>query len=574
MDERIEKLLKAAPPLREEDLTKINALYPAYLFRRRRTREIWTSCCGRKERLSEYSGLMYEEHQPEITKKMRYYGGCGGFYPSSAPRVQEKVQCPYCGKEAVLKEVSRCGNGDNLFSFRRVIVLRWYRKALWAMGYNTEKGYDPKMERLTGKPAAKLTHIWRFTPGRVQYAERDWYNEHGNWYGYREIDTTHLKSGWKCPDGFPYCAKWGKSYDMICTEELDKSPWRYCNQNHYLEGCGFAMRFLALCTGYPMQVEMLLKDGLTEIVDDMVVKGKLNAKVLNWNQPNVLQSFGVPKDVLQDWLISGGNLKLLTAWKALNKEKIHAELQDLNVLYVMRPQQFEKTAENMKRHGISGKKMLNYLQKEYEASEKRYNVQELWNDYIYAAERIGYDMKNPVFLIPRDLSTAHDKATETIQKLESENNAMCQKISDLESRPVEVAVQRDEKAIKDAALEAKKKADAEWSKKVEKAKADLNQKTAQNEKLEKDIADLLEKLKKAEAAGASAEEAEALKEKVSALEKKLKTSDADMTRAKLLFSQLQEVYRKLGDAIDAISDAEAAEKVRAAVKTLLQNWLA
>lgn len=166
------------------------------------------------------------------------------------------------------------------------------------------------------------------------------------------------------------------------------------------------------------------------------------------------------------------------------------------------------------------------------------------------------------------------EATETIQKLESENNAMCQKISDLESRPVEVAVQRDEKAIKDAALEAKKKADAEWSKKVEKAKADLNQKTAQNEKLEKDIADLLEKLKKAEAAGASAEEAEALKEKVSALEKKLKTSDADMTRAKLLFSQLQEAYRKLGDAIDAISDAEAAEKVRAAVKTLLQNWLA
>lgn len=412
MDERIEKLLKAAPPLREEDLTKINALYPAYLFRRRRTREIWTSCCGRKERLSEYSGLMYEEHQPEITKKMRYYGGCGGFYPSSAPRVQEKVRCPYCGKEAVLKEVGWCGNGDNLFSFRRVIVLRWYREALWAMGYNTEKGYDPQMERLTGKPAARLTHIWRFTPGRVQYAERDWRYAYANWRGYREIDTTHLKSGWKCPEGFPYCAKWGKSYDMICTDELDKSPWRYCNQHHYLDTAnGYAMRFLALCTGYPMQVEMLLKAGLTEIVDDMVVKGKLNAKVLNWNQSNVLQSFGVPKDVLQDWLISGGNLKLLTAWKALNKEKIHAELQDLNVLYAMRPQQFEKTAENMKRHGVSGKKMLNYLQKEYEASEKRYNVQELWNDYIYAAERIGYDMKNPVFLLPRDLSKAHDKAT-------------------------------------------------------------------------------------------------------------------------------------------------------------------
>lgn len=133
-----------------------------------------------------------------------------------------------------------------------------------------------------------------------------------------------------------------------------------------------------------------------------------------------------------------------------------------------------------------------------------------------------------------------------------------------------------EKVIRERDAEKTRANIAETKAKMERetAQKQLTEATETIQKLEKDIADLLEKLKKAEAAGASAEEAEALKEKVSALEKKLKTSDADMTRAKLLFSQLQEVYRKLGDAIDAISDAEAAEKVRAAVKTLLQNWLA
>lgn len=149
-----------------------------------------------------------------------------------------------------------------------------------------------------------------------------------------------------------------------------------------------------------------------------------------------------------------------------------------------------------------------------------------------------------------------------------------ERVKELESRPVEVAVERDEEAIKAAAADAKKKADAKWSKRVDQTTAELSAKTAKVEKLEKDLADTRKRLDEAEKAKTENPEKEAMLAHIAELEKKLKTSDADMTRAKLLFSQLQEAYRKLGDAIDAISDAEAAEKVRAAVKTLLQNWLA
>ncbi len=416
MDEKLEKLLKAAPPMREAEMKAINALYPAFLFRRHRTRQIWTSCCGRSEKLSEYSTLMFEKHQAEIVERRHF--GCGSYYPMQEPQRQEKVKCPYCGKEAVLKEVGRCGKGDNLFSFRRVVVLRWYKNALWGMGYNTEKGYAPRAETLTELPSATLTHIWRFAKGRVQYAQRDWWYGGGAWHAYMDIDTTHLMAGWKCPDGFLYCSEWGTGYDLIGVEEIEKSPFKYCNQHQYIQASARPMRFLALCTGYQRQVEMLLKAHIDTLVDDMVEKGKLNKRLFDWNQPNVLKSFGIQKDAMQEWISAGGDIGILEGYKKLRKAGIRCSMQELGELDRINSTQLEKLVQNMKQHGISTEKMLHYFRKQGAALERR--SVEWWNDYIYAAERIGYDLTNPVFLLPKELTAAHDKATKSAAALKKD----------------------------------------------------------------------------------------------------------------------------------------------------------
>lgn len=148
-----------------------------------------------------------------------------------------------------------------------------------------------------------------------------------------------------------------------------------------------------------------------------------------------------------------------------------------------------------------------------------------------------------------------------------------ERVKELESRPVEVAVERDEEAIKTAAADAKKKADAEWSKRVDQTTAELSAKTAKVEKLEKDLADMLKRLDEAEkAAPADDPEKDALREQVAALEKKLKTSDAAATKVKLLLGQFQGAYRDLNAAIDAVEDQEAAQKMRAAVQAQIGAW--
>lgn len=163
---------------------------------------------------------------------------------------------------------------------------------------------------------------------------------------------------------------------------------------------------------------MLLKAHLDTLVDDMVEKGKLNKRLFDWNQPNVLMSFGIQKDAMQEWISAGGDTGLLEGYKKLRKAGIRCRMQELGELDRINSTQLEKLVQNMKQHGISTEKMLHYFRKQGAALERR--SVEWWNDYIYAAERIGYDLTNPVFLLPKELTAAHDKATKSAAALKKD----------------------------------------------------------------------------------------------------------------------------------------------------------
>ncbi len=52
-------LAKHAPRLRAGDLERINDIYPAYLFRVRKTGEVWTTCCGHHVHADETKGEVW-----------------------------------------------------------------------------------------------------------------------------------------------------------------------------------------------------------------------------------------------------------------------------------------------------------------------------------------------------------------------------------------------------------------------------------------------------------------------------------------------------------------------------------
>ena len=161
----------------------------------------------------------------------------------------------------------------------------------------------------------------------------------------------------------------------------------------------------------------------------------------------------------------------------------------------------------------------------------------------------------------------YQKAKQELQLLrEKLGNAEAQKaaaekeLSELRERPVEVAVEVDEKAVEEAVTAARAKNDAEWADKMAKVKNELSEAGLKAEKLKA-------KIKKAEEkAAASAAELEKLK-------KSQALSDPNTAVFKQIFEQVQEDFNKLHGSLLKVkaSDPDTAQKLTAAVRALIDK---
>ena len=65
------RLVQAAPELTKQEEQEINGLFPAYIFRVRRDRERWTTCCREHHKIAKSQETYAEqnvldaEHTPE-----------------------------------------------------------------------------------------------------------------------------------------------------------------------------------------------------------------------------------------------------------------------------------------------------------------------------------------------------------------------------------------------------------------------------------------------------------------------------------------------------------------------------
>lgn len=149
---------------------------------------------------------------------------------------------------------------------------------------------------------------------------------------------------------------------------------------------------------------------------------------------------------------------------------------------------------------------------------------------------------------------------EKLGNAEAQKAAAEKELSELRDRPVEVAVEVDEKAVEEAITAARAKNDAEWAEKMAKVKNELSEAGLKAEKLKA-------KIKKAEEkAAASAAELEKLK-------KSQTLSDPNTAVFKQIFEQVQEDFNKLHGSLLKVraSDPDTAEKLTAAVRALVDK---
>lgn len=187
------------------------------------------------------------------------------------------------------------------------------------------------------------------------------------------------------------------------------------------------------------------------------------------------------------------------------------------------------------------------------------------------------------------LRDALSEANTSVQAAEEEHARLLQELEELRSRPVDVAVEVDEKAV-EAAREA---AVAEMTEKVNKAKAAAKKAKSDRQAAEDALADVqrqLDELKAKEpqvreltqdeiqtmtAEAVSKARAEDL-ERVKALEKQLASADGDVAAFRVHYEAWQDHYNKMSGYLAKITsqEPERAEKLRMAVKAVIERMAA
>lgn len=149
---------------------------------------------------------------------------------------------------------------------------------------------------------------------------------------------------------------------------------------------------------------------------------------------------------------------------------------------------------------------------------------------------------------------------EKLGNAEAQKAAAEKELSELRERPVEVAVEVDEKAVAEAVALARAKNDAEWAEKMAKVKNELSEAGLKAEKLKA-------KIKKAE------ERAEEKAAELERLKKSQTLNDPNTAVFKQIFEQVQEDFNKLHGSLLKVraSDPDTAQKLTAAVRALVDK---
>ena len=408
--EKAELFASKAPPLNQAERDAINALFPAYIFRRSRTDEIWTTCC-RKHMVVEdkdmmvttpernFPAVMWEPHQREQRNRW-----------DDAPK--PNVRCPLCGRMVIVKELRYSGGRDNLSRYRRAVVLRWYRGALWARAYDCAKHYSrDKGYSLTGEPKIKLVGVYRFKPGLAEATTRDWYWDQP-FMSVERQDGPLTKGKWHIHGPFTANAEYGVGYDVIGLDEIQKSPFRYCMAEEAERKFTKFLHFLTACCFYPRQIEMLMKAGMSDVVMDLTERGVKHAAVIDWDEESPAKAFKLTRQEMKAFLGTNRDIQTAELYKRLKGRVPMVKCakwlsEDLNI---------PKTFSAAKKWSLPPEKLMRYLDgnvgcARYGGMSSLDSALRFWEDYLTAAEAMGYQLHRENVLLPRNLGTAHDNAT-------------------------------------------------------------------------------------------------------------------------------------------------------------------
>ena len=430
--ERERELLNSWPTVTEQDLERMNDLFPHYLFFRRvntlglRTIDLRASCCGRRETRPELVRTETPEHR-ELLDHLRH---------------REAWTCPWCGRKVTVINLAKAQKRKSLVHTELTVLLHARGDALYADALVLQKNYADDAA-LTARPTAWCSSGYRFVKGEVMQADRQ--VAHGDTEPYISYERGKLGRRKEVQEPFKFgsiCWYRHESYSILNREALEEHPFfRYCGFFHHWQyrpggARGYAFRFhdfisyLTAYSIYPRQIEMLVKVGYTEPVSDLIYQRKKNAAAMCWEEENPKKAFGLDKGELA---LLMGVQPPLEALAVRNYVRRHWGktwgltfcMDFCNLWGVgLSPMEVLRFA---KRYNLDLGRMLRYFGGIFDEDhiEQLFyaDIFEIYRDYLDAAWSLGYCLEHSKVLWPDQLFSAHDIAMEQLADKSGETRA-------------------------------------------------------------------------------------------------------------------------------------------------------
>lgn len=419
MADYLNRLIKAEPPelkdFPEIDVSAVeeyaNAMFTPYLFfRRHKDRmELKASCCMK-------SGEMDIPPRLVTTREMEIMYGEHNDYAT----------CPWCGSRVKLKNISKLGQKKNLVEWHRLVVLSEKDGDIYARAYWLKKDYK---DELAAPPLFYMPEAYFFGNGKAIMWEKYYDNKihastlEGTYNPAKRVITEPFGEG----DLYFHRL----SYAVYNEDAIKQSRFRYCEYENFqhryystrinkFENRTDMMKYLALCSIYPRQTEMLMKCGYQSFVCDMVIGRRKNSKAINWNAKSPRELLGLTKEELREMEESGAEIYSIEWYKYLKRAGLQTSFADLKEINNELHENSEKLFRICRKYHVKPFRVCRYLNKfagtrcrgyGYVSTNTMFGI---WKDYLEFAQELSWDLKEERVLLPKDLEAKHNQASEEI----------------------------------------------------------------------------------------------------------------------------------------------------------------
>ena len=227
----------------------------------------------------------------------------------------------------------------------------------------------------------------------------------------------------------------------------------------------------------------------------------------------------------------------------------------------------EEFAETHDVEHLSARELDRLMAERDEAVKRAEEAERQAGERLARLKVVESELDEAICTAANSLSEQEKRHAEELTGYEGKLAELRRENKELRERPVEVAVQIDEEAVKKAAEEAKAAADAEWSKKMAKAEKDaqkqvkeLSGKAAEADKLREQLAEEEKRRNRVVAP---------YEDEIARLKKQLAMSGAELSAFKHYFTAWQQCFNQMAAALAAVPDelkANCLAGIRAAIE--------